>query len=431
MASMLGAPYSARQLEFDLEMYRMTAEKPLPLADIKVIEFSHAVMGPSAGMVFGDLGADVVKVEPTPNGDRTRHLKSAGAGFFGFYCRNKRSIALNLKAPAVRPVVEALIRQADVVIENFAPGTMDKLGLGYDDLRKINPGLVYCALKGFLSGPYEERRALDEIAQMMSGLAFMTGPPGKPMRAGASVVDILGGMSGVIGVLAALREREKTGEGQLVKAGLFEAAAFTMGQFMVQYVATGEPLQPLSRPVRAWGIYDIFQSSDGKSIFIGIVTDTQWRRFCDVFDRPDLMADERLTTNGDRVDCRPWLVPQMAAFFATFGADDLFAKCEEALLAFGPVNRPEDLFDDPHLNAGGRLVEATLPGGKRAKVPRLPFEMDGRWFSARTNAPTVSEHAYEVLQELGVDQTTIDALAAAGDLVLPSRADTSVAAGND
>ena len=390
-----------------------------PLEDIKVLEFSHAIMGPSAGMILGDLGADVIKIEPVPRGDRTRHLKNVGVGFFPYFGRNKRSLAIDVQAPECREVMDALVRQSDVVLENFAPGSMDKWLLGYERLRELNPRLIYCALKGFLSGPYEHRRALDEIAQMMSGLAYMTGPEGRPLRAGTSVIDILGGLGGVVGILAALREREKTGLGQEVKSGLFEAATFIMGQQMVQTMLTGEIPQTMARPVRAWGVYDIFTSSDDSMIFIGVVTETQWRRFCEVFERPDLAGDARLGSNGERVEQREWLIPALAGYFGQFTAAELLEKSERAELAFGPVNRPDHLIDDPHLNHEGHLVEVTLPDGKVVKAPRFYVEMGERWFSARRNPPDISEHAREVLGGIGLEEGAIHDLAEKGLIVLP------------
>lgn len=394
-------------------------EAPLPLADLRVLELSHAVMGPSAGMIMADLGADVIKLEPAPDGDRTRHLKGAGAGFFGMYGRNKRSLALDLKAPECRPAIEALVKRADVLIENFAPGAMARSGLGWEQVSTLNPRLVYCSLKGFLSGPYEERRALDEIAQMMSGLAWMTGPPGRPLRAGTSIIDILGGMSGVVAILAALREREKTGRGQLVKAGLFEAAAFTVGQHLVQHAVTGQPLQPMSVPVRAWGIYDIFRSAEDRMIFVGVVTDTQWAKFCEVFGRADLRADGRLGSNADRVAAREWLVPKVQEMLGAMPTAEVLAKCERAELAFGPVNRPEDLLDDPHLNAGEGMARVRLPSGVEARTPRLPIEMDGRGFGARSDPPGIGAQAREILGEAGLSDSEIAALEASGAVRAP------------
>jgi crotonobetainyl-CoA:carnitine CoA-transferase CaiB-like acyl-CoA transferase len=395
----------------------MSEREGLPLAGIKVLEFSHAVMGPSAGMILADLGAQVTKIEPVPDGDRTRHLQGVGISFFPLFCRNKQSLAIDLKAPGTRPAVEALVRRSDVLLENFALGTMDRLGLGYDDLKVLNPGLIYLQLKGFLSGPYEERRALDEIVQMMSGLAYMTGPPGQPLRAGASVVDIMGGMAGVIGVLAALREREAAGTGQLVKAALFETAVFAVGQHMVQHGMNGKPLVPMSVPNRAWGIYDTFKSAEGKAIFIGVVTDTQWLRFCEVFEQPDFLADERLKTNGDRVNQRDWLVGAIAEICKGIATEELLAMCDKAQLAFGPVNKPEDLLDDPHLNANGQLRQMTVPGGGQVKTPRLPVEMDGRSFSVRDDPPGIGQHSRQILADAGLPKAEIEALFAAGHVL--------------
>ena len=395
----------------------MSNKGDLPLAGIKVLEFSHAVMGPSAGMILADLGATVTKVEPVPDGDRTRHLKGVGVSFFPLFCRNKRSLAIDLKAPGSRPAVEALVRSSDVLLENFALETMDRLGLGFDTLIGINPGLVYLQLKGFLSGPYEERRALDEIVQMMSGLAYMTGPPGQPLRAGASIVDIMGGMAGVIGVLAALRERDINGKGQLVKAALFETAAFAVGQHIVQFGINGKPLVPMSVPNRAWGIYDTFESKEGKPMFIGVVTDTQWKKFCKVFDRPDLFADERLQSNGGRVEQRSWLVDAVAKTFKALKTAQLLDKCDAAQLAFGPVNKPEDLLTDPHLNSDGQLKEMKLPGGKLVKTPRLPIEMNGRGFTVRQDPPCIGQHSRATLAAAGLEASKIDEMFAAGHII--------------
>lgn len=395
----------------------MAEPEKLPLSGIKVLEFSHAVMGPSAGMILADLGATVTKIEPVPDGDRTRHLQGVGISFFPLFCRNKQSLAIDLKAPGTRPAVEALVRRSDVLLENFALGTMDRLGLGHADLSVLNPGLVYLQLKGFLSGPYEERRALDEIVQMMSGLAYMTGPPGQPLRAGASIVDIMGGMAGVIGVLAALRERESTGRGQMVKAALFETAVFAVGQHIVQHGIDGQPLVPMSVPKRAWGIYDTFESAEGKAIFIGVVTDTQWKRFCEVFQRQDLLADERLNSNGGRVDQRSWLVDTVGDTCKALSTEQLLAKCDEAKLAFGPVNKPEDLLDDRHLNKDGQMRVMKIPGGATAKTPRLPLEMDGRSFTVRDDPPAIGQHSRQVLATAGLSEAEIEELFTAGHVL--------------
>ena len=391
---------------------------PLPCDSLRVLEFSHTIMGPCAGMVLADLGADVVKVEAAPEGDSTRRLPGFAGGFFPFFNRNKRSLAVDLKSPRGRELVEALAGRADVVIENYAPGTMERLGIGWERLKALNPRLVFLALKGFLSGPYESRPALDEVVQFMSGLAYMTGPPGRPLRAGASVIDILGGSYGVIGVLAALRERDRSGRGQLVKAALFESAVLLMGQHMAGTAATGEPMPPMPARRGAWGIYETFATADGAQIFLAITSDNHWRRFCNAFARPELLADPRLATNGLRVAARDWLIPLVGELVKPFTKPALIELLEANAIPWAPVARPEELFDDPHLNAGGKLVDTVLADGAHAKLPTLPFELDGAVLGLRRQAPRLGEHTAELLAELEVSADEMRALAATGVIVL-------------
>ena len=261
-----------------------------PLKGIRVIELTHTILGPSCGMILGDLGAEVIKVEPV-DGDRTRKLKGFGGGFFGYFNRNKQSLALDADAPEGRAVLVKLLQSADVMIENFAPGSMSKRGLGPEHLEKINPRLVYCALKGFLPGPYEKRPALDEVVQMMGGLAYMTGPSGRPLRAGTSVVDILGGLFGAFGTVLTLQQRKHTGKGGLVESALFESVVFLMGQHLAITAMNGAPPPPMPERVSSWAIYEIFNTKDGQQVFIGITSDGQWKRFCEFFGQQDLAAD--------------------------------------------------------------------------------------------------------------------------------------------
>ncbi len=390
----------------------------LPCFGLRVLEFSHTIMGPCAGMVLADLGADVVKVEAAPDGDATRRLPGFAGGFFPFFNRNKRSLAVDLKSLRGRELVRELARSADVVIENYAPGTMDRLGVGFEALKAVNPRLVYLALKGFLSGPYESRPALDEVVQFMSGLAYMTGPPGRPLRAGASIVDILGGSFGVIGVLAALRAREQSGRGQLVKASLYESAVLLMGTHMAGTAVTGEPMPPM--PVRrgAWAIYEPFDTADGEQLFLAITSDNQWRRFCGAFARPELLADARLKDNNERVKARAWLLPLVAGMVKPFTKGQLIDILEENAIPWAPVARPEDLFDDPHLNSGGKLVDAVLASGAHTKLPALPLELDGAALGLRRQAPRLGEHTAELLAEAEVSEAEILELAKEGVIVL-------------
>ena len=394
----------------------------LPLQGIRVVEFAHMVMGPACGLVLADLGAEVIKVEPL-EGDNTRRLQGGGVGFYPIFNRNKKSIALDLKHPEGMEIVLKLIDAADAITENFRPGALDKLGLGYADLSKRNPRLVYCSLKGFLNGPYENRPALDEVVQMMGGLAYMTGLPDRPLRVGSSVNDIMGGMFAAIGILAALRERESTGRGKLVKSALFENTAFLVSQHMAQYAITGEAPPPMSVKRPAWGVYDIFETRDSAGedarLFVGVVTDTQWEVFCREFGQPGLAANPEVRTNGQRVKNRDWLIPKIAAILKTWSRADLEKKLDDIGLPYAPINKPWDLFDDPHLNASGGLVEMRVAQGKSIKVPALPLELDGERLGKRTDPPMVSENLREVLGSLGYASEKIDALIARGIVTAP------------
>jgi crotonobetainyl-CoA:carnitine CoA-transferase CaiB-like acyl-CoA transferase len=387
--------------------------KALPLAGIKVVEFTHMVMGPTCGMVLADMGAEVIKVEPI-DGDRTRHLLGSGAGFFPLFNRNKQSICLDLRQADGADIARDLCIEADVVIENFKPGTLSKYGLDYASLSKLNPKLIYTSLKGFLPGPYEHRTALDEVVQMMGGLAYMTGRPGDPLRAGSSVNDIMGGMFGAIGILGAIVQRRETGKGQEIQSALFENNVFLVSQHMMQYAITGKPAAPMPDRISAWAVYDVFTVKDGEQIFLAAVSDSQWVTFCDLLGFDDLKADVRYKTNNERVALRAELIVDLRNRLATFSAKELSTQFEAAGLPFAPITKPEELFDDPHLNATGALAEVRLPDGVRAgqsaRAALFPFTMDGQRFGVRTNPPFQGEQTDAILREAGLSNEEIEAL---------------------
>ena len=384
-------------------------KQALPLDSIKVLEFSHMVMGPAAGVILADMGADVIKIEPV-KGDATRHLPGSGAGYFLMYNRNKRSLCVNLKSEEGRDIVLGLIKDADVVIENFRPGTMGRLGFGYEVLSKLNPRLIYCSEKGFLAGPYEHRTALDEVAQMMGGLAYMTGPPGKPLRAGASVIDVQGGMFGALGIIAALHQRHATGKGQHLVTSLYENTVFLVGQHMAQQIAQNEPVRPMSIRTSAWAVYDIFQTHDDEKVFVAVVSDTQWRAFCQSFGLHEFLSDESLAGNGERVAARGRIIPVIQDLFLTLTKTELMRRLEDCGLPFAGIGTPADLFDEPHLLASGGLLDVTMQDGKSTRLPAIPLQMDGNRFGLRHDLPTCGQHTKEILKQAGMTDTEVEVL---------------------
>jgi crotonobetainyl-CoA:carnitine CoA-transferase CaiB-like acyl-CoA transferase len=397
----------------------------LPLDGVKVVEFSHMVMGPTAGLVLADLGAEVIKIEPVGEGDKTRRLPGSGSGYFPMFNRNKKSLSVDLKSDEGRQLVHKLIAQADVVTENFRVGALDKMGFGYEELSKENPGLVYLSMKGFLSGPYENRAALDEVVQMMGGLAYMTGPPGKPLRAGTSVNDIMGGMFGAIAVMAALFERTHSGKGRIVRSSLFENNVFLVGQHMAQYGVTGTPAQPMPVRLSAWAVYEVFDTADEEKIFVGVVSDTHWASFCQAFDLPELAADPGMKTNAQRVAARARLIPVIQQKIASMTRANAAARCEQAGLPFAPIQRPEDLFEDPHLAVPGAMTPLTLANGTKLPLPALPIEIDGERLEARLDLPQAGEHSTSIAASLGYSAEDIRQLIERGII---STTDTRVPA---
>ena len=389
------------------------SEAALPYAGLRVLEFTHMVMGPSCGMMLADLGAEVIKVESIGQGrqgDATRYLLGSGAGFFAMFNRNKKSLALDLHSQDGLEAVMRLVVGADILIENFKPGTMDKLGLDYARLKRLNPRLIYVSLKGFLPGPYEQRTALDEVVQMMGGLAYMTGRPGDPLRAGTSINDIMGGMFGAMGAMAALAARERTGQGQEVQSALFENNVLLVAQHIMQYAVTGQPAAPMPARISAWGIYDVFKVRDDEQIFLAVVTDTAWKSFCEAFDFADLQLDGRLATNNDRVRQREWLIPLLRQRLAGFSAAELARTFEVHGLPFAPITRPQDLLEDPHLLATGGLAPMQLPDGRDTLTALLPITLGGHRPGVRWSPPQLGEHNDAILAELGYSQAQIDRL---------------------
>ncbi|MWB77955.1 CoA transferase [Pseudooceanicola sp. 216_PA32_1] len=386
----------------------MSRNTPPPLSGMRVLDFGHTVMGPCCGAILADMGADVIKIEPVGQGDPTRHLGGFGSGYFGFFARNKKSVAIDLKTRTGRDLAKRLIAGADVLVENFAPGTMERLGLDYETLHAENPRLIFASLKGFMPGPYEDRLALDEVVQMMGGLAFMTGPSGRPLRAGTSVVDIAGGMFAVIGIMAALRDRDVTGQGQKVETALYESLVYLMGQHLCYAERSETPIPPMPERVSAWAIYQIFQTADHKPVFLGLTTDNHWQRFCAILGWQDFLDDPDLSTNNLRVAANGRIADRITALFAGMPQVEVLALLERAKVPFAPVRRPEDLFDDPHLGATGGLIATELPDGTVTRLPRLPIRLSDSALAEVTSPPQLGHDTIALLREAGVNEATIE-----------------------
>jgi crotonobetainyl-CoA:carnitine CoA-transferase CaiB-like acyl-CoA transferase len=395
-----------------------------PLSGLRVLEFSHTVMGPTAGLIFAELGADVIKVESAPKGDHTRGLGGFAAGFFAAFSRNKRSLAVDLKKTEGQAVIHRLVPTIDLVLENYGPGTMERLGCGYEQLAPLNPKLIYLALKGYLAGPYEHRPALDEVVQFQTGLAFMTGPIGQPLRAGASVIDILGAVFGVVAAQAALRELQATGKGQRVSSALFESAAFLMSTHMAGMAATGLEARPMPARRGAWAIYEVFKTAGDGQLFIGVTSDQQWSRFVEEFALQELAADPRLATNIMRLAERSWLIPALQDMLASIPQADVEARCERANVSWARVGQPGDLFTDPHLLATGGLLDVFISRmggseGKKVGLPALPIEfgLNRERPGIMRQSPRMGEHSKDVLAEAGYTASEVANLVNSGTVV--------------
>src|SRR6478735_6138308 len=372
----------------------------LPLDGVRVVEMTHMVMGPTCGMILAQLGAEAIKVEP-PAGDKTRSLGGMGISFFPLFNRGKRSIVLDLVRAEDRATMDRLLASADVFLENFRDGQLDKQGLGPEELRIKYPHLIVAGHKGFLSGPYEHRPALDEVVQMMSGLAAMTGTREKPQRVGSSANDIMGGMFGAISILAALyQKRGGRGDGADIRIGLFENCLFLVAQHMVEYEMTGS--KPRSMPERehAWPIYDIFDTAGEERIFIGVVTEGHWQSFCREFGMTEFLDDPTLRTTTDRILARAKIIPRAAEIIKQWNAAELSATLDRLNICFSPINRPEDLFSDPHVLRPGGLVNNINANGEPFRVPALPIEWNGANIGEGLKVPVLGADTKAVRAEL-------------------------------
>jgi crotonobetainyl-CoA:carnitine CoA-transferase CaiB-like acyl-CoA transferase len=386
----------------------MTTADFRPLSGIRVVEMTHMIMGPSCGMFLGQLGAEVIKVEP-PAGDKTRYLSGMGSPFFPLFNRGKKSVQLDTATELGRAALDKLLATADVFVDNFRDESLARMGADPVELRQRFPRLILASHKGFLSGPYQERTAMDEVVQMMTGLAYMTGPTGRPLRVGSSANDIMGGLFGALSVVCAIMERETTGRGRDLRVGLFENCLLLVAQHMVQFELEGVNPPPMPERTFSWPVYDIFTTIDGKQIFVSAVTEGQWATLCDILGLPALKADPRLQTKMDTINARSWTLPIITGVIAGRHFDELVTVFEEKGISFSPIAKPGDMFQHPHVMRPGGLATSRMPDGRTFRAPALPFEVDGTMMTGGGDLPEVGQHTDEVLGALGLSAKDIEA----------------------
>ncbi|MEM1074591.1 MAG: CoA transferase [Pseudomonadota bacterium] len=384
-----------------------------PLQGIRVVEMTHMIMGPSCGQVLAYLGAEVVKVEP-PAGDKTRHLTGMGRGFFPSFNRGKRSITLDLKCEAGKTALGQLLKTADVFVENFRDQSLARMGVAPSKLREKHPELIIASCKGFLHGPYQDRTAMDEVVQMMTGMAYMTGPSGRPLRIGSSANDIMGGVFGALTVLGALMERQQTGQGRALRVGLFENCLMLVMQHMVQFDLDGREPAPMPEREFSWPVYDIFETGDRRQVFVGAVTEGHWQLLCNAIGLEHLLSDTRLQSKMDQIEARHWTIPIFADAIKKWNFPELTEIFETSGLPFSPINRPADMYEDPHVLRPGGLHASQLSGGQAFRAPGLPIEVDGNSPQPTClNVADVGADTEDVLSALGLSPSEVQAASGA------------------
>lgn len=385
------------------------------LEGIKVLDLTRVLAGPYATMILGDLGADIIKIEIPGKGDDSRHFgpyQNDESAYFMSINRNKRSMTLNLKDDNGKKILKDMIKKADVIVENFRPGTMEKLGLGYDVIKEINPKIIYAAASGFgHSGPYSKRAAYDAVVQAMGGIMSITGEKGgKPMRVGPSVGDITAGLFTAIGILGALVSRNETGRGQKVDVAMLDCQVAILENAIARYLVSKENPKPAGNKHTSIVPFEVFETKDNE-IIVAAGNDVLWSKFCQVIDKPELANDERFKTNPLRNENYDALRPLIAEPLTHKNTLEWQNLLDDAGVPNGPINNMEKVVNDPQVKAREMIVEVEHPTAGKLKMPGIPVKMSDTPGSIRRPSPLLGEHNYEILDELlGYDKETVDDL---------------------
>ncbi|MFW5940047.1 MAG: CaiB/BaiF CoA transferase family protein [Halolamina sp.] len=383
-----------------------------PLSDVTVLELGHIIAGPFCSMLLADLGAEVIKVEHPAGGDAVRDSSAVGNASFNYVNRNKLGVTVDLKSDAGRSVFEDLVVEADVLIENFAAGTADRLGVGYDDLAQVNDELVYCSIKGFNEGPYQDYPALDPVAEALSGVMSVTGHPGQPpVRCGTSLADMAASLYGAISILGGVRQRDASGEGQHVTVPLYESTVSLMGYWLAYTQAYDKVAEPIGAGHPNWAPYDAYQAADGEWVFVGPSSQRQWEALCAALDT-DLHEASEYATLDDRRRNRESLNDDLSAVCDRFDAEELVSRLRDAGVPVAPINDTRDVVEDRHLRETDALgtIRATEGDGGDIDVPRYPARSTGFERVENTDPPELGEDTDAVLDALGYDEEERDRL---------------------